>query len=274
MMPDFTFLALMTLALAATGAVAGVLAGLLGVGGGIVVVPILFHILQLFGLTAEIAMKLAVGTSLATIIPTSIVSSRAHRRRGSVDEELLRRWMPSILLGVLAGTALAGPARGEVLTAVFGSVALLVAVHMGLSREGMRVAERLPQGIGLHALGFMTGGFSAMMGIGGGTIGVPVMSLFNVPIKRAVGTASALGLLIGVPGTIGFIISGLDVPGRPPLSIGWVSLLGFIVIAPAQTLLAPYGAALAHRVSTTMLRRLFALFLVITAVRMLAGLIG
>ena len=175
---------------------------------------------------------------------------------------------------MLVGTALAGPAKGEVLTGIFGLVALIVALHMGLNREGVRLAESLPEGPFRHAVGAAIGGFSAMMGIGGGTIGVPVLSLFNFPIKRAVGTASAFGLLIGVPGTIGFMIAGLDAPGRPPLSIGWVSLLGFAVIAPTQSLLAPYGASIAHRVSTTVLRRLFALFLAISALRMLVTTFG
>jgi uncharacterized membrane protein YfcA len=274
MTPDAMTLALLTAALAATGALAGILAGLLGVGGGIVVVPVLFHVFHLFGMPTDVGMHLAVGTSLATIIPTSIVSARAHRRRGSVDEDFLKRWTPGILVGVLIGTALAGPAKGQVLTAVFGVVALVVALHMGFNREGMHLGQQLPTGPVRHVIGAGIGGFSAMMGIGGGTIGVPVLSLFNYPIKRAVGTASALGLIIGIPGTLGFILSGLDAPGRPPFSVGWVSLLGFAVIAPTQTLLAPYGAAIAHKVSTRMLRRLFAIFLAITAARMLVSTFG
>ncbi len=188
----------------ATGVFAGVTAGLLGVGGGIVIVPVLFYAFGLLGIDENVRMHLAVGTSLATIIPTSIVSAKAHRRRDAVDIPLLKSWAPAIFCGVLAGTAIAGTVRGAVLTAVFAAVAMLVAAHMAFRPEGAHVRETLPTGWAKLATGASIGAFSAMMGIGGGTLSVPILSACNYPIRRAVGTASAIGLIIAVPGTVGF----------------------------------------------------------------------
>lgn len=261
---------LLTLAalLLAAGAVAGVTAGLLGVGGGIVLVPVLWHLFTGLGVDEAIRMHLAVGTSLVTIVATSASSVRAHHRRGAVDLALLRSWGPWIFLGVLAGTVLASYARGPVLTLVFASVALVVALYMGLARQEWRLANRLPEGAPKAALAGAIGTISAMMGIGGGTLGVPILTLCGYPIHRAVGTAAAIGFIIGVPGAAGFAVSGWGTPDLPPLSAGYVNLLGFALIFPTSTLLAPYGARLAHSLNTRVLRRVFAVFLGVTAVRM------
>lgn len=264
---DATLLAL-AFAVFATGLFAGVLAGLLGVGGGIVIVPVLFHILTGFNIDPSVKMHLAVGTSLATIIPTSIMSARSHHKRGSVDFDLLKSWAPMALIGALIGTVIAVYVRGAVLTGVFAVVALIVAAHMAFAREGMHISDRLPRAPLKHLIAVIIGGFSTMMGIGGGTLSVPTLTLFNFPIKRAVGTASALGLVIAIPGTIGFLYSGIGMPNRPPLSIGYVSLIGFALIVPATMLAAPWGARMAHAMSTKWLRRAFALFLAITSARM------
>lgn len=254
--------------LLAAGAVAGVTAGLLGVGGGIVIVPVLWHMFDAIGIDEDVRMHVAVGTSLATIIATSVSSVRAHHRRGAVDFALLRSWGIWIFLGVLAGTAIAGFVRGPVLTAVFATVALIVSLHMGFGKQDWRIAESLPRNPGKAGLAAVIGAISAMMGIGGGTLSVPILSLFGYPIHRAVGTAAAIGFIIGIPGTIGFIITGLGVPERPPLSLGYISLIGFALIFPTSTLLAPYGAKLAHGLNTRNLKRVFAVFLGFTALRM------
>lgn len=254
--------------LLAAGAVAGLTAGLLGVGGGIVLVPVLWNLFTGLGVDESVRMHLSVGTSLATIIATSISSVRAHYRRGAVDLALLRSWGPWILCGVLAGTVLAGRVRGPVLTLVFASVALVVAFYMGFARPGWRIADRLPEGRGKALLATALGSLSAMMGIGGGTLGVPILSLCGYPMHRAVGTAAALGFLIGVPGAVGFAVAGWHAPNLPPYSVGYVSLLGFALIFPTSTLLAPYGARIAHGLNTRVLKRTFALFLGFTALRM------
>ncbi|WP_051340603.1 sulfite exporter TauE/SafE family protein [Azospirillum halopraeferens] len=266
-------LALFGLVLLIAGVSAGVLAGLLGVGGGIVIVPVLFHLLGLIGVEEHVKMHLAVGTSLASIIPTSISSIRSHIRRDSVDRDLLRSWAPWVALGVLVGTVLAGAMRGAVLTAVFAVVALAVAVHMTVTTQETRLSDTPPRGVFKGLTAATIGAFSAMMGIGGGTLTVPTLVLCNYPIRRAVGTSAALGLIIAVPGSIGFIIAGLDAPGRPPLSLGYVSLLGLLLIAPVSMLTAPLGARLAHSLDPRNLRRAFAFFLGLTSLRMFYGLL-
>ncbi len=256
-------------ALAATGAVAGIVAGLLGVGGGIVVVPVLFHVLSSMGYESTVAISVAVGTSLASLVPTAYMSAKAHNGRGTVDHDLLRAWGPWILVGVAIGLVVATVVGGTALKLVFGVAALVVALHMALSKEGFHIAPALPGAPANQAMATAIGGVSVMMGIGGGTLSVPTLSLFNYPIKRAVGTAAAIGLIIGIPGAIGMMYAGLDQPGRPAWCIGWLSLPGLIAITPLQVALAPTGAKLAHIVPAALLRKLFALFLAVTAARML-----
>ena len=260
----------------ATGAVAGVLAGLLGVGGGIVIVPVLYHVFTKFGVELGVApealMHVAVGTSLATIIPTSLVSARKHSARGAVDGVLLRSWGPGILVGVVAGTAIAGAVRGSVLTAVFAAVALIVAINMARPTGTAVVADHLPQGVFRHVIATVVGSFSAMMGIGGGTLSVPILSAFNYPIRRAVGTAAAIGIIISIPATVGFAYEGFDAAGRPPFSFGYINMVGVALIAPATMLMAPVGVKIAHSISVVRLRQAFALFLFLTSLRMFYGL--
>jgi uncharacterized membrane protein YfcA len=262
------------LGLVIAGVVGGLLAGMLGVGGGIVIVPVLYHVLDLMGIDPNVRMHVAVGTSLATIIPTSISSLRSHNAKGAVDWELLRRWLVPMLVGVLIGSALAGWAKGQALALFFAVVALPVAIHMAFLGEGRRIADRLPQGIGGWLLPGGISGVSTMMGIGGGTIGVPSMTLFGMPIHRAVGTASAFGAIISVPGTIGAIIAGWGVPHLPPYSLGYVNVLGFLLIAPASYFVAPFGAQMAHSTDKRSLRMAFAFFIAITAARMLYDALG
>ena len=255
-------------ALLFTGACAGVLAGLLGVGGGIVIVPVLFNLFPLLGIHDSVLMHLAVGTSLATIIPTSIMSARAHYKKGGVDVDLLKRWGPAILVGVLVGGYLGGNAKGAVLTLIFAVVAILVSANMLLRKEGTRIADSLPGGVLSMVLGFIIGGFSVVMGIGGGTLSVPILTSFNFPIRRAVGTASAIGLIIAVPGTVSFILSGLGNPELPAGSFGYMSILGFCSIVPATMTMAPVGAKIAHSIDPKKLRMAFAFFLFLTSMRM------
>lgn len=252
-----------------TGVVGGILAGLLGVGGGIVIVPVLELVLATLGVDASVRMHVTVATSLATIIPTSISSSRAHHARGAVDTDLLRRWAVSIFLGAIAGVILASHVGGQFLSAVFGLVALIVALKMLLPLDGKTIADAVPEGMTAQAIPFAIGSVSTMMGIGGGTLSVPILTLLNQPIHRAVGTASLFGLLISVPATIGFVVTGWHNPMLPPASLGYVNLVGFAVIAPVTYVIAPYGARLAHALTKRQLGLLFGLFLMIVAVRML-----
>jgi uncharacterized membrane protein YfcA len=241
----------------------------LGVGGGIVIVPVLFHVFRILGFEPGISMQVAVGTSLATIIPTAISSARSHARRGAVDRSVLRAWGPAIVAGAAAGTIFASSVKGLILTAIFGVFALFVAANLLFHREGQARWSGLPGTLGNQAIGFAIGAISAVMGIGGGTVSIPIMSACRFPIRQAVGTASALGLIIAVPGTIGMMLGGLGVAGRPPGCIGFVSLAGFALIAPTTILVAPLGARTAHAIKPMLLRYAFALFLSITGLRML-----
>lgn len=264
----------LALALLSTGAVAGLIAGLLGVGGGIVIVPVLFHVLPLAGVEEAVRMHLAVGTSLATIIATSVVSARAHSARGAVDPGLLRRLGPWILLGVIGGSVLGGRARGDTLTMIFAVVAVVVAGNMAFRSEGVTVRQDLPPAPWRELIAIGIGGFSVVMGIGGGTLSVPILTLFATPMRRAVGTAAAIGLIIGLPGALGFVVAGWGNPDLPPFSLGYVNILGFALIAPTSALLAPRGAALAHTISPRLLRYAFALFLFVTSLRMAANVLA
>lgn len=262
-------LGVLALGLALTGLVSGVVAGMLGVGGGIVVVPVLYHVLATLGVDESVRMHVAVGTSLATIIPTSYSSVTAHNRKGAVDWAVLRRWAVPMFAGVLIGSAVAGIVSGRTLALVFAIVALPVSLHLAFGGENRKIADHLPQGAPALALPAAIGGVSTMMGIGGGTIGVPIMTLCGVPIHRAVGTASAFGAIISIPGTIGAILAGWHAAGLPAWSFGYVNLLGFLLIAPTSFFAAPFGADIAHMIDRRRLRLLFAVFIAITTARML-----
>jgi len=254
--------------LLASGLVSGGVAGLLGVGGGIVLVPVLYHVFSGIGIDADLRMHLAVGTSLATVVFTATRSALAHRSLGALDGDLLRAWGPPAVLGAVVGAVVAPRLGDQQLGEVFASVALLVALHMAFSRESWRLSEQPPRGVGRYALGSLVGGLSVGMGLGGGTLGVPIFTLVGVPVHRAVGTAAGLGVLIAVPGLLGFLLSGHGAPGRPPGCVGYVNLLAVALLAPTSVLAAPLGARLAHGLSRRTLRGAFALFLVVTAWRM------
>jgi uncharacterized protein len=206
-------LALLGATLLAAGLVAGVLAGLLGVGGGIVVVPVLYHGFSRLGIDPEVRMHVAVATSLATVAVTAFRSARSHHQRGSVDPQILVAWGPAIVAGSIAGTAIAAALGGRALTGVFGTLALGVALHMAFGRESWRITAAPPSGLARLPIAFAVGLVSVMMGLGGGTVGVPTLMLLGVPMRRAVGTAAGLGSAIALPGAIGLALAGIGVAG-------------------------------------------------------------
>lgn len=259
----------MLAALIGAGAVGGLLAGLLGVGGGIVIVPALDLALTLAGVDHAVALHVAVATSMATIVPTSISSSRSHAERDSVDFTVVRRWLLPIVAGALVGSLFAAGVNARVLAAVFGSVALLAALKLLLPLDGVVLRRTVPGGLKGAALSASIGVVSAMMGIGGGTLSVPALTLCGEPVHRAVGTAALLGLVISAPATVGYLLA--DDPGAalPPGTVGLVSLPGFLVVAPVAWLVAPLGARLAHRLDRRRLSAAFGAFLLVVAARML-----
>jgi uncharacterized membrane protein YfcA len=256
------------------GMAGGILAGLLGVGGGIVIVPALYLALTAAKLGLATAMQIAVATSLATIIFTAISSAWSHHRRGAVDLALLRSWAPWIVLGVVAGSLLGTLVDGRAMVAVFALVAALVAVNMLFFRGNPSPEPRKAPPAAWGATGVFAGGISAMMGIGGGTVCVPVLSFLGYDIRRAVGTSAALGLIIGLPATAVYILAGIGVPGRPPLSLGYVNLPAVAIITPITMIFATVGARLAHSIPLRALRICFGLFLAATSVRMILNLLS
>lgn len=260
-----TFFALIT-----TGAFAGILAGLLGVGGGIVIVPVLFFLFQSFGVSPESAMLVATATSLATIVPTSISSIRSHHQKGNVDFVLLKRWAVFILIGVLVGSWLVTRVEGNILTLLFGVIAVLSALNMLFRTGKSALYQTLPGATGQTVMGASIGFFSAMVGIGGGTISVPLLTLYNYPAHKAIGTAAAIGLIISLPGALTMLILGSTPVDAPAGTFGLVNLFGFICIVPLTVLFAPVGASLAAKLDAVKLKKIFAFVLLFTGLRMLA----
>lgn len=257
------------LALLATGAFAGILAGLLGVGGGIVIVPVLFFLFQSFGVSPESAMVVATATSLATIVPTSISSIRSHHNKGNVDFDLLKRWAAFIFVGVLIGSWLVTRVDGTWLTALFGVIATLSALNMLFRTGKSALFEQLPGKAGQSVMGSSIGFFSSMVGIGGGTISVPLLTLYNYPAHKAVGTAAAIGLIISLPGALTMLALGSTPADAPAGTIGLVNLIGFICIVPLTVVFAPVGVSIASKLNAALLKKIFAVVLLITGLRML-----
>lgn len=271
----YTELAWLAVALLAAGAVTGILAGVFGVGGGAVIVPVLYELFTLLAVPEEVRMPLCVGTSLAVIIPTSIRSFNAHRRKGMVDMSIVKIWAVPVVIGVLVGGVIARYAPADVFKAVFVVVAGLSAFRLLLGKDSWKLAEDIPGPLGMRAFGLVIGVLSALMGIGGGQLSSLFMTFYGRPIHQAVATSSGLGVIISVPGAISFIYAGWpraaefpDVAAlQPPLALGYVSLIGFILFVPTSIWTAPIGARLAHALPKRKLEVLFGLFLAAVCVR-------
>lgn len=254
----------------ALGATAGLLAGLFGVGGGLIIVPVLTWVFAAQGMDAGVIMHLAIGTSLASIWLTSLMSIRAHHRRGAVDWPLVRKLAAGIVLGALAGAFIAEQLPTHALRRIFGVFELFVAAQMLLVSR-YQAHFRLPGNIGLNAAGAVIGVVSAIIGIGGGTLTVPFLVWCSVPMIRAVATSAACGLPIAVAGAIGFILTGWNDALLPEWSSGYLYWPAWLGIVVASSLTAGLGARLAHRLPAARLRQLFALLLMGLGVKMLAG---
>lgn len=266
-------LALLIAGLLAAGLIAGFLAGLLGIGGGGVMVPVLYEVFRVLDVDPAIRMHVVLGTSLAIIVPTSLKSFAGHRARGSVDMTLLKRVAPYVVAGVVLGSLAAKVASGEVLKLVWVVAATVMALKMAFGREDWRIANRLPSSPWPEIGALLVGFISTLMSIGGATFVVPLLTLFGKPIIEAVSTASGIGPLIALPGVIGFAWAGWDAPGLPPFSIGFVNLLAAVVVAPLSVWAAPFGVRVAHRIPRRMLELAFAAFLASISLRFLIDLL-
>ncbi|ALA18355.1 MULTISPECIES: sulfite exporter TauE/SafE family protein [unclassified Chelatococcus] len=262
-------------ALLAAGAVTGILAGVFGVGGGAVVVPVLYELFRVVGVPEEVRMPLCVGTSLAVIIPTSIRSFNAHRARGKVDMSIVRIWAVPVILGVGLGSFIARYAPADLFKAVFVVVAGISAVRLLFGKDSWRLGTEVPGKIVMSIYGVVIGVLSSLMGIGGGQLSSLFMTFYGRPIHQAVATSSGLGVLISIPGAIGYIYAGWpraaeypDVAALQfPMALGYVSLIGFALFVPTSIFTAPLGASLAHALSKRRLEIAFGLFLLAVCAR-------
>ena len=252
------------------GCVAGLISGMFGLGGGVVIVPVLIFVFGAQGVSVDVLMQMAVASSLAVIVISSVSSVRAHYQLGGVEWPIFRSMVIGIALGALTGAVVANLLSFDVLRTVFGVFLIAVALQMGFGLKP-RADGRLLGLIGLNLAGYGIGGFSALVGIGGGTLTVPFLSRCGVVMQKAVGTSAACGMPIAVAGALGFIVTGWGRPDLPDYATGYVYWPAVAGIAVASYLVAPYGARLAHRLPPQLLRRIFAVVLSLIGLRMLFG---
>lgn len=268
-MPDASWTELISLAagIVLAGGVAGLLAGLFGIGGGAILVPVFYQVLGIAGVEEGIRMHLAVGTSLAIIVPTSIRSFLSHRAKGAVDMDLLKSFVIAVPSGVLLATLVFASISGRELRLVFAVIAILVGLRLLFNRASWKIGDELPVGPGRFAVGALIGFLSTLMGIGGGVLNNTFMTLFNRPIHQAVATSSGVGVLISIPGFIGSIWAGWGEPGLPAVSTGYVNWIAVALIIPVTLAMAPLGVRLAHGLKKRQLEIGFGLFMFVVAGR-------
>ena len=270
---SLTEIAFLAAALAGAGALTGILAGVFGVGGGALIVPVLYELFRILDVPEETRMPLCVGTSLAVIIPTSLRSFRAHRARGAVDMKILRAWVVPTILGVLVGSFVARYAPPALFKIAFITIAGLAATRLILNLK-WHLGDAVPEGPTLTIFGFVNAFLSALMGIGGGQLATMFMTFYGRTIHQAVATSSGVGVLISIPGAIGFVLAGWDKPFLPPLSLGFVSLIGLAAFAPVSVMTAPLGVRIAHALTKRKLEMAFGIFLLLVSLRLLSSMLG
>jgi Predicted permeases len=272
-MPEMSELAWLALALAGAGAAAGFLAGLFGIGGGAILVPVLYHAFGPLGVDEAVRMHLSVGTSIAIIVPTSLRSYLSHHARGAVDNALLKRWIVAVPAGVALASMIAASISSAELRAIFAVLATVVGLRMLLNRETWRLGTDLPGEPWRFLVGAFIGLISALMGIGGGVLNNTFMTLFGRPVHQAVATSAGVGVLISIPGLIGYVWAGWGAPGLPPFSTGFVNWAAVLVIVPVTILFAPLGVRLAHALGKRQMETVFGIFILAVAARFILSLL-
>jgi uncharacterized protein len=263
---SLTELLWLAIAVIVAGVITGLLAGLFGVGGGAVIVPVLYEVFRLLGVPDEVRMQLCIGTSIAIIVPTTLRSYLAHREKGLVIPGIIRMWAAPAILGVMCGAVIAAFAPSEVFKVAFIILATFIASKFLLGGDRWNIANDLPNTAMMTVYGFGIGLASSLMGIAGGSLSTIVLTMYGKPIHNAVAAAAGLGVPITIAGALGYIAAGWP-HEAPPLSIGFVSLIGLVLMAPLSSLTAPYGARLAHRLSHRTLEFAFAIFLLLVSLR-------
>ena len=264
------------------GALSGFLAGIFGIGGGAVLVPVFYECFRLVGVPLEVRMPLCIGTSLAIIIPTSIASFRAHYKRGAVDMAIIKLWWVPVMLGVVAGSLIARFAPERLFKIVFVCVAWSAAIRLFLARDNWKFGDVMPTGPLMRVYGFFIGLLSTLMGVGGGLFANLLMTFYGRPIHQAVATSSALAVLISIPGAIGYVYAGWPAAARfpdvtalqLPFALGYVSLIGALVVMPTTLITAPLGVRVAHALSKRQLEVAFGCYLFIVGGRFVISLLS
>jgi uncharacterized membrane protein YfcA len=260
--------------MAGGGALTGLLAGLFGIGGGAVTVPVLYEAFRAIGVDESVRMQLCVGTSLAIIVPTSIRSALAHRQRGALRLDAVKRWTVPILVGVATGGLLASVASPATFKLLFVLFSVLIATKFLLGEKGWRLGDELPGAAAMSGYGLVIGFYSSVMGVGGGSVSTLILTLYGTSIHTAIGTAAAVGVVISIAGTLGFMVAGWPHQAlMPALSIGYVSLVGMALMAPLSVLTAPWGARIAHSLSKRQLEVALGVFLLVVAARFVVSLL-
>jgi uncharacterized protein len=267
MTPDLTLIAETVVLLLAASAFAGILAGLFGIGGGAVFVPVLYQTFGLFDVDPDVSMQLAIGSSLAIVVPTSIRSVMTHRAHGAVDFDLLRRWIVVVPLGAVAGAAIAAVISSEALRGIFAVIAFALGLQLLIGKLPFMLGTELPRRFGLWIAGILIGAVAALMGIGGGVLNNTFMTLYGRTMHQAVATSAGVGVLVSIPGLLAFVVGGWGNDDLPAWSLGYISLPVILIVAPLATLFAPIGARLAHKLSKRQLQVGFGIYLLTVATR-------
>jgi uncharacterized protein len=268
-MTDLPLSELLTFALylSIAGIIAGVLAGLFGIGGGTVLVPAFYEVFGAVNVPDDVRMHLALGSSMAIVVSTSIRSFTSHMKRGTPDTVLLQSWRFAVPLGVLVAALIVSSISSFGLRFVFAIVSVIVGMKLLLNRESWRLGDHLPDNPVRFAVGSFIGLVSTLMGIGGGVLNNTFMTLFGRSMHQAVGTSAGVGVLIAIPGLLGYMWAGWDRGGLPPFSTGFVNWMTVLLIIPLTLIVTPYGVSLAHALSKKTLERAFGTYMLIVAAR-------
>ena len=267
-------IAFLAAVIVAGGIVTGILAGLFGIGGGAIIVPVLYEVFRVLGVPEEVRMQLCVGTSMAIIVPTNVRSYLVHRRYGAVLMDVVRAWAIPSVVGVAIGALIAGLAPGAVLKIAFVVITGTIGLKLLIGRDDWRIANALPGRVAMAVYGFILGLGASLIGVSGGSISAMILTLYGTAIHNVVATSAALGVPITIAGVVGYALAGLPQQAlMPPLSIGFVSLIGFALMAPVSSYTAPFGARLAHALPKRRLEIAFAAFLLLASCRFLLSLI-
>lgn len=259
----------LVLLLMSAGAVSGLVAGMFGIGGGVVIVPVLYYFSSKIAIMPEYQMQIIIATSLTAIVFSSASSAISHIRYKEVSSRLVYRFVPSMFIGALFGTYLNSMAKGDTLTIVFALFCIFVAIKMALNIQEKPIFKKLPSHVVTSGIGFCIASFSAMIGVGGGTLSVPALTLLNTPFKKAVGTSSVFTAVVALSASISYLVNGLSVQGLPPEQLGYINWVALVFLVPVGMAVAPIGSKIANRLNPRLLRVLFAVMLVISSGKML-----